>query len=130
MTKKQYLYSNLFAWGLVLLLITNYVYGWTIPSQNPPGGNIVLETGATPAGSTGYIQFNDSGNLGADSNLFWDNTNKYLGIGTANPGAKLEVNGNIITSDPTANNHVVTKSYLDSNFTKVDSVSATNLAIS
>jgi len=129
MTKKQYLYSNLFAWGLVLLLITNYVYGWTIPSQNPPGGNIALETGATPAGSTGYIQFNDNGNLGADSNLFWDNTNKYLGVGTANPGAKLEVNGNIITSDPTANNHVVTKSYLDSNFTKVDSVSATNLAV-
>jgi len=129
MTKKQYLYSNLFAWGLVLLLITNYVYGWTIPSQNPPGGNIVLETGATPAGSTGYIQFNDNGNLGADSNLFWDNTNKYLGVGTANPGAKLEVNGNIITSAPTADNHVVTKSYVDSNFTKVDSVSATNLAV-
>ncbi|MFA5755100.1 MAG: FISUMP domain-containing protein [Candidatus Paceibacterota bacterium] len=129
MTKKQYLYSNLFAWGLVLLLITKYVYGWTIPSQNPPGGNIVLETGATPAGSTGYIQFNDNGNLGADSNLFWDNTNKYLGVGTANPGAKLEVNGNIITSAPTADNHVVTKSYVDSNFTKVDSVSATNLAV-
>ena len=129
MKKNFYFYSNLFAWGLVLLLITNYVYGWTIPSQNPPGGNIALETGATPAGSSGYIQFNDSGNLGADSNLFWDNTNKYLGVGTANPGAKLEVNGNIITSAPTADNHVVTKSYVDSNFTKVDSVSATNLAV-
>jgi len=92
MNKKQYLYSNLFAWGLVLFLITNYIFGWTIPSQDPPGGNVVLETGATPAGSTGYIQFNDNGNLGADSNLFWDNTNKYLGIGTMSPGAKLDLN--------------------------------------
>ena len=92
MTKKQYLYSNLFAWSLVLFLIANHIFGWTIPSQDPPGGNIVLETGATPAGSTGYIQFNDSGNLGADSNLFWDNTNKYLGIGTMSPGAKLDLN--------------------------------------
>jgi hypothetical protein len=98
MKKNFYFYSNLFAWGLVLLLITNYVYGWTIPSQDPPGGNIVLETGATPAGSTGYIQFNDNGNLGADSNLFWDNTNKYLGIGTASPGAELEVAGTILTN--------------------------------
>ncbi|MCC7571659.1 hypothetical protein KO465_10150 [Candidatus Micrarchaeota archaeon] len=114
MNKKQYLYSNLFAWGLVLLLIAIYVHGWTIPSQDPPGGNIVLETGATPAGSTGYIQFNDNGNLGADSNLFWDNTNKRLGIGTTSPGAKLEVNGNIIASDPTDGSHVATKGYVDS----------------
>jgi hypothetical protein len=76
MNKKQYLYSNLFAWGIVFLLIGNYVFVWTISSQNSPGGNVVLESGATPAGSTGYIQFNDAGNLGADSNLFWDNTNK------------------------------------------------------
>jgi len=91
MNKKQYLYSNLFAWGLVLFLITNHIFGWTIPTEDPPGGNIVLETGATPAGSTGYIQFNDNGNLGADSNLFWDNTNKYLGIGTASPGADFVI---------------------------------------
>lgn len=94
MNKKQYLYSNLFAWGLVLFLITNYIFGWTTPTEDPPGGNIVLETGATPAGSTGYIQFNDDGNLGADSSLFWDNSNKRLGIGTTGPGYKLDVSGN------------------------------------
>jgi uncharacterized protein (TIGR02145 family) len=93
MNKKQYFYSNLFAWGLVLLLIGNHVFGWTTPSQDPPGGNVVLETGATPAGSTGYIQFNDAGNLGADFNLFWDNTNKRLGIGETTPKNKLDVEG-------------------------------------
>jgi len=51
--------------------------------------------GATPAGSTGYIQFNNVGDLGADSNLFWDNTNKRLGIGTINPNTKLEVAGSL-----------------------------------
>jgi len=93
MNKNIYFYSNLLAWGLIIFLVGNHVFGWTTPSQDPPGGNVEIETGATPAGSTGHIQFNDNGNLGADSNLFWDNVNKYLGIGTANPGAKLEIQG-------------------------------------
>jgi hypothetical protein len=52
---------------------TNYDTIWTTVS----GGG-----GGTPAGSTGEIQFNSSGSFGADSSLFWDNTNKILGIGT------------------------------------------------
>ncbi|NMA31573.1 MAG: hypothetical protein GX941_07220 [Candidatus Methanofastidiosa archaeon] len=99
MNKKQYQYSNLFAWGLVLFLISNYIFGWTYPSESPPGGNIVLDTGKNeirPAGSTGYIQFYDADDLGADSNLFWDIVNKRLGIGATAPGAALEVTGSII----------------------------------
>lgn len=39
---------------------------------------------ATPAGSNGQIQFNSNGSaLGASSSLFWDDTNKRLGIGGA-----------------------------------------------
>ncbi len=41
--------------------------------------------------------------------------NPFIGIGTNNPTAKLEVIGNIIASTPTAANHVVTKSYVDGN---------------
>jgi hypothetical protein len=43
------------------------------------------------AGSTGQVQFNGGTNLAADSNLFWDNTNKRLGIGTASPSGTLHV---------------------------------------
>ncbi|MFA5900528.1 MAG: tail fiber domain-containing protein [Hyphomicrobium sp.] len=46
---------------------------------------------ATPAGTAGQIQFNESSALQADAALHWDNTNKRLGIGTATPAAALSV---------------------------------------
>ena len=52
---------------------TNYDVAWATAS----GGG-----GGTPAGSTGEIQFNNGGAFGADANLFWNNTNKILNIGT------------------------------------------------
>lgn len=46
---------------------------------------------AAAAGSTGQVQFNSGTNtMAADSNLKWDNTNKWLGIGT-NPTVPLDV---------------------------------------
>ncbi|MGH7975000.1 MAG: beta strand repeat-containing protein [bacterium] len=47
------------------------------------------------AGATGELQFNNdvSNDLGADSNLFWDNTNKRLGVGTSTPATALDVTG-------------------------------------
>ncbi len=50
---------------------------------------------ADAAGSTGQVQFNSGGDLAADSNFFWDNTNKRLGIGTNAPLLKLSVAGNL-----------------------------------
>ncbi len=47
------------------------------------------------AGETGYVQFNDGGVFTATSTFYWDNTNARLGIGTTEPEAKLDVNGNI-----------------------------------
>ncbi len=49
-----------------------------------------------PAGSAGAIQFNNSGSFGADAtNLFWDDTNNYLGIGTSTPNSTLDVRGSV-----------------------------------
>lgn len=48
---------------------------------------------SSPAPSNGYVQFNNTGAFGGDSNLFWDNTNKRLGIGTTNPASRFEVAG-------------------------------------
>ncbi len=53
---------------------------WTIVNQP-----------AAAAGSTGQVQFNSSGVLGASSNLFWDNTLFRLGIGTTSPQYPLDM---------------------------------------
>lgn len=65
-------------------------------------GSTLNVTGA--AGDTGYIQltngtaFTTSGTT-AGQQLFWDNTNKRLGIGNAAPTQKMEVTGNIRASE-------------------------------
>ena len=65
--------------------------------QNPPH-TLYMAFGDSPWGSGVGIYVKSTGNIG---------------IGTTNPVAKLEVNGNIIADTPTANNHVATKEYVD-----------------
>lgn len=67
--------------------LTTHVSG-TLPVAN--GG-----TGTTTAFTTGSVVFaGASGVYSQDNtNLFWDNTNKRLGIATTSPDAKLTVNG-------------------------------------
>ena len=50
--------------------------------------------GASPAGSDGEIQFNNSGSFGADSELYWDSTNK-----------RLAIDSNTVIDDFTIGNH-------------------------
>jgi hypothetical protein len=47
--------------------------------------------GGIPAGTTGQVQFNTSGAFNASSNLFWDNTNFRLGIGSSIPVVGLDL---------------------------------------
>jgi hypothetical protein len=100
--------------GTVACNDTIYTYGW------PDGNGDVLKCvsnvwtlvtqPATAAGSTGYVQFDNAGLLAGSSNLFWDNTNYRLGIGTATPKSALDVSGGVaigtgyagITAAPTS----------------------------
>ena len=90
-------FLSLLALGLI---IASYVFGWTTPSQNPPAGNVVLQS-VTPGGSPGYVQFASSTQFAGDANLFWDNTNKRLGIGTTTPAYGLHIIGTMGTTATT-----------------------------
>jgi hypothetical protein len=69
-------------------------------------GNITLT--ANPSGVSGAIQFSDGSAFASDAaNLFWDDTNKRLGIGTNSPAQTLQVlapNNSTITKLATAQN--------------------------
>jgi hypothetical protein len=61
---------------------TNCITNW------PSGGGI------SGSGTTGQVTFWASAtSLGGDTNLFWDNTNKRLGIGTSTPIRQLNIYG-------------------------------------
>jgi hypothetical protein len=57
--------------------------------------SIQIQASAEPAGNPGEIQWNDNGDFGASSSLFWDNANERLGIGTNTPTEKLTVAGGL-----------------------------------
>lgn len=61
-------------------------------------------TPTSPAGSSGQIQFNNSGSFGADSNLFWDNANSNLTLGNSGTtlSARIGVKGSGSTSATTS----------------------------
>lgn len=66
-----------------------YFDGALLSSQS--GGS----SSATPAGSTGDVQFNTAGALDADTgNFYWDKTNNRLGLGTNLPNATLTISKN------------------------------------
>ena len=54
-------------------------------------GDISIQ--ANPSGGAGAIQFSDGSAFASDSNLFWDNTNKRLGVGTNAPTSALHNTG-------------------------------------
>jgi len=77
-------------------------------------------TGATPGGTTGFVQFNDNGLFGSDLNLFWDNIKERLGIGTMSPGSKLDVNGMITISGGEATTHGLKALRLPTGISNID----------
>jgi hypothetical protein len=70
----------------------------TLNSESLLGsGNI--EITASPAGVAGAIQFSDGSAFASDAaNLFWDDTNNRLGIGTNTPSSDLHILGKTNTN--------------------------------
>ena len=89
-------------------------------SQNG-GAYTNLITPLTPAGTNSQIQFNNAGNFGGASNLYWDNSNSRLGLGTILPqenmvihstaasGTSLTVSTTGLNSIQTANINLLTR---------------------
>jgi len=81
---RVYFYTNLLAWTLALLLIGNYAFGWTIPTSNPPGGDLsapldVSSTAQTKAGDLtidGLLKVGrySSAPIGSIGALYFDTT--------------------------------------------------------
>jgi hypothetical protein len=64
------------------------------------GGQSALTNPVTGTGVNGRVAFwTGTTTQSSDAGLFWDNTNKRLGIGTTGPGYKLDVVGKIALND-------------------------------
>jgi hypothetical protein len=58
--------------------------------------------------TSGQVAFGTAaGVIGGDSELFWDNVNKRLGIGTSAPSALLQINGSVSASSAIARGGLV-----------------------
>jgi hypothetical protein len=108
-------------------------FGATATSSFSTAGALTLATplavgsGGTGASSytSGSIPFSNGTALTQDnSNLFWDNTNKFLGIGTNAPSLSLDVRGNAIIGKGATNGTITI-----SNATNSSGSSNLNLAL-
>jgi len=61
----------------------------------------VTPTTTSPGGSTGQVQYNTGSAFGGSANLYWDNTNSRLGIGTASPDAPLTLKNPNVSGNQT-----------------------------
>lgn len=74
---------------------------YAFPSTDGTSGQVLSTDGAgelswitssaSPAGSSGQVQFNNSGSFGASSNFVWDNTNARIGIRNGTPSASIDI---------------------------------------
>jgi hypothetical protein len=98
---------------------------YTLPTADGSNGQALTTNGsgtlswasptASASGASGYVQFSNGSALSSDSNFFWDNTNKRLGIGTTSPQQPLSVSSSAaapasFTSTSTSNMSILVNS--------------------
>ncbi len=72
--------------GQVMSTLTDGSLTFTTPASG----------GASAAGTLdGEVQFKNSSSFAASSSFIWDNTNKFLGIGTSSPSYTLDIYGGV-----------------------------------
>lgn len=77
--------------------------GSGVTSWQTVNTDIQVGTTAITGGTSGAIPFNGAGVYQEDATqLFWDNTNNRLGVGTASPTLPLEVSGSGLTVELTS----------------------------
>jgi predicted outer membrane repeat protein len=98
--------SNLGGGGGTLTLTTTGTGGastYVAGVLNIPVYQSALTNPVTGTGTATRVAFWDSASsVSSSANLYWDNSNSFLGVGTATPGARLQVNGSGLTSGTTA----------------------------
>ena len=74
--------------------VNTVITGAQILGAVPSGGGLDVGTSPITSGTVGRILFQGTGNvLQQSANLFWDNTNGRLGIGTSSPSAPINIVG-------------------------------------
>ena len=86
--------------------------GIQISPSSSSSSDITVGTTPISSGTDGRVLFEDSGVVQQDADLHWDNTNKRLGVGTASPTEKLDVDGDIRFSGGTVENNSSTTTTL------------------
>ena len=120
--KQPFFYTSILALIALGLIIGSYVFGWVTPTATPPGGNITL--------SQGVNYWTLSGTY-----LFPTSTSYNVGIGTATPGALLDVqggaqfgSGNVNLIDSTGKIPAISSTYFTSlSGANLTSLNASNL---
>lgn len=88
----------------LLIYQTDNTPGYYYNAGTPASPNWVrlATTGLDGSGAATRVAFWSGANtLSSNANLYWDNTNSRLGVGTSSPGSKLEIRG---TADLTLRN--------------------------
>ena len=89
--------------GLTTFGAANYAL-YSTSATALTAGTLPVQAGGTglTAVTAGYIPFGlNSSALNTSANLFWDNTNAYLGIQDSTPGVALDVGGTIRSASAT-----------------------------